>query len=75
MDERTTNRKRPLLERAESLLTVVGPLAIGVAAAGYGAAAGKMTVMGALTVGFALWQLSMIAVVAWNVAAGPSRSG
>jgi hypothetical protein len=52
----------------ESTFTLVGPFAIGVAAAGYGVAADKLTIGGAVAVGWALWQLTMIVVVLWGIA-------
>jgi hypothetical protein len=56
------------LERKESELTIVGPLAIGIAAACYGAISGKFTPSGALVAGWVLWQLSLIVVLIWIVA-------
>jgi hypothetical protein len=56
------------LERADSALTLVGPLAIGLAAAAYGVVARHATIGGALVAGWALWQLSVIAVICWRVA-------
>ena len=56
------------LERKESELTIIGPLAIGVAAACYGAISEKLTPTGAVVAGWALWQLSLIIVLAWIVA-------
>jgi hypothetical protein len=56
------------LARSGPALTLAGPLAIGVATAGYAVAAGKLTVSGALAAGWALWQLTTIAVLLWGVA-------
>jgi hypothetical protein len=56
------------LERNESQLTIVGPLAIGIATACYGAISGTLTATGSLVAGWALWQLSLIIVLIWVVA-------
>ena len=58
-----------LVERLDSAVMVVGPMAIGLAAACYAVIGKKLSLAGALTAGWGLWQLSMIAVVAWKVAA------
>ena len=62
------NSKADRLERVEPVLTLVGPAAIGAAAGGYGAVGRGLTLGGAIVLGWALWQLSMVAVVLWSVA-------
>jgi hypothetical protein len=54
--------------RVDSVVTVVGPLAVGVAAAGYAVVAKGLPVVGAIVAGVALWQLATVAVVLWSVA-------